>query len=269
MNESKHQVLRDMLGAYAMHAATKEETLVLDDHLASCPACQRILDQYREVLAILATSSANVPESVWNGIKEKIETQVQRENLTQTKAIPPLKLIAQKNKAYSQIGARRLSRPHLIRSLAASIFLLVIFAFSFMSYDISTLNNKVNSLQAQLQSQTAMSLAQSALASPQTKKIQLYAPNSRTKNLGVIAVAPSGEAFLVGTKMKTLSADKTYQLWGVKNNSAISLGVVGRNPRDDLFFINPEANYKEIAITVESAPGVVTSTNVPVAVAGL
>ncbi len=41
---------------------------------------------------------------------------------------------------------------------------------------------------------------------------------------------PTGQGYLVKSNLPTLSAAKTYQLWGVIKGRAISLGLLGQAP---------------------------------------
>ena len=48
--------------------------------------------------------------------------------------------------------------------------------------------------------------------------------------LAQFVVAPSGQGYLVKSNLPTLSSAQTYQLWGVINGQAISLGLLGQAP---------------------------------------
>ena len=48
--------------------------------------------------------------------------------------------------------------------------------------------------------------------------------------LAQFVVLPSGQGYLVKSNLPTLSSAKTYQLWGVINGQAISLGLLGQTP---------------------------------------
>jgi hypothetical protein len=75
-----------------------------------------------------------------------------------------------------------------------------------------------------------------------------------------------GRAYLVRDSLPPLGEDETYQLWGQKGETKVSLGVLGSSP--DQAIVAADANYDAMAITAEKKPGVVSSTN-PAVVAGL
>jgi hypothetical protein len=54
-------------------------------------------------------------------------------------------------------------------------------------------------------------------------------------------------------------------LWGVVDGRAVSLGLLGSQPHDISFTVNPAAPVKVFAITEEAAGGVVRSMHDPVA----
>ncbi|MEA3055158.1 MAG: Anti-sigma-K factor rskA, partial [Actinomycetota bacterium] len=77
-----------------------------------------------------------------------------------------------------------------------------------------------------------------------------------------VVVTPDGTAWLEATALPALADGRTYQLWGMADGDAISLGVLGRDPRTVSF---DAEGYAGLAITEERSPGVVRSENPPVA----
>ena len=80
-----------------------------------------------------------------------------------------------------------------------------------------------------------------------------------------MVVLPDGSAFLVNTGLPRLASDRTYQLWGVVKGQTVSLGLLGSQPHDVAFTVNPSAPVKVFAVTDEVAGGVVRSMHTPVA----
>ena len=66
--------------------------------------------------------------------------------------------------------------------------------------------------------------------------------------------------------LPALPADRTYQLWGVVDDQAISLGVLGTNPDITAFQVDDANRVAAYAITDEAAGGVIASQNQPVVV---
>ena len=82
----------------------------------------------------------------------------------------------------------------------------------------------------------------------------------------MLVILPDGSAFMLNTGLPRLAADRTYQLWGVVHGQTVSLGLLGSQPRDVAFSVNPSAPVRTFAVTDEVAGGVVRSTHSPVAV---
>ena len=73
-------------------------------------------------------------------------------------------------------------------------------------------------------------------------------------------VTPSGQGYLVKSNLPTLSSAQTYQLWGVINGKAISLGLLGRTPNRAAFTLAGSPTPSKLGITVEPAGGSVVPT---------
>ena len=69
----------------------------------------------------------------------------------------------------------------------------------------------------------------------------------------------NGRGYIDGAALPPLPADKTYQLWGVIDDQAISLGIFGSDPEIETF--TSESEVAVLAITIEDAPGVISDGN--------
>ena len=66
-------------------------------------------------------------------------------------------------------------------------------------------------------------------------------------------ILPDGSAFMLNTGLPRLAADRTYQLWGVVHGQTVSLGLLGSQPGDVAFSVNPSAPVRTFAVTDEVA----------------
>src|SRR3546814_1175122 len=73
------------------------------------------------------------------------------------------------------------------------------------------------------------------------------------------AIAADGSGYLMGSTLPALSEAETYQLWGIKGDLVVSLGVLGPSPGVIAFRADPTLDA--LAITEELAPGVPSSAN--------
>jgi anti-sigma-K factor RskA len=70
-------------------------------------------------------------------------------------------------------------------------------------------------------------------------------------------VDQDGHGYLLASDLPALSSDQTYQLWGVVNDTVISLGILGRSPEIESFSV--EGDLSALVITEEVAGGVAVS----------
>jgi anti-sigma-K factor RskA len=115
-------------------------------------------------------------------------------------------------------------------------------------------NNQISSLQ-----QASPASAVAALKVPGHKVVD--AESARHVELAQFVVLPSsGQGFLLKSNLPMLSSAKTYQLWGVINGQAISLGLLGRDPHGAAFTWGGSSHPSKLGITVEPAGGSVVPT---------
>jgi len=104
--------------------------------------------------------------------------------------------------------------------------------------------------------------AQAALANPQAEQVRLASADG-TAAADLVRL-PDGTGYLLPKNLVPLPAGRVYQLWAVRSDAKISLGVLGQNPEISPFrMTGPVVAY---AVTEESAGGVAASQNQPVIV---
>ena len=88
--------------------------------------------------------------------------------------------------------------------------------------------------------------------------------NPATSDLAASAVLTAdGTGYLIAESLPALAEDRTYQLWVIVDDQVISAGLLGNNP--DVVQFRAEGNVVGMAISEETAGGVVVSENDPVA----
>ncbi len=97
------------------------------------------------------------------------------------------------------------------------------------------------------------------------RKVMLMSNNGST--LGHVLLTSSGEGYVIGDTLPQLPAGRTYQLWGVKDGSVLSLGVMGRHPQAMPF--GGDEKWSQLVLTDEVSPGVAVSRASAAAVAKL
>jgi anti-sigma-K factor RskA len=114
-------------------------------------------------------------------------------------------------------------------------------------------NNQISNLQ-----HASAASAVAALRVPGHKVVDVE--SARHVELARFVVLPSGQGYLEKSNLPTLSSAKTYQLWGVINGRAISLGLLGQTPHGAAFTLAGSPGPSKIGITVEPAGGSVVPT---------
>lgn len=253
MNDlTDHDQLRSLLGAYALDATDQQETIAVEDHLRHCDECRAEIDSLREVAGLLGTDDVPPPPIVWERIAGQLGSD--------PPAAEPIMLTARR----ARPAARRLTA----LAVAAAVLLVV----GVLSLAGLALNQQHRLQQAdqkleQVQANPAMRVAADrAAAEPGARTIALR--DDSGARMASMVVTADGTGYLMPDRsLPPLDPDKTYQLWGVEGKTAVSLGVLGANP--EVSRLQVPDGVEALAITAEHAPGVVSSSNQPVALGKL
>ena len=235
MNEGRDNYdLDDLLGAYALDALDPDEARRVEDYLAVNPKAVNEVREHREVATMLAFTGMDAPEGLWSRIESELD------------APPPVPgpELAKVMSLDSAPSKRRLSSvaPWLASAAAAAVIAIVAIAVT----DRATA--PIDPLVAAFQD------AQSDRDSSQAT---LVAEGSNAEVTAVID--QDGHGYINAAALPQLPDDKTYQLWGVIEDRAISLGIFGPNPELETF--TSESEVAVLAITIEDAPGVISDGN--------
>lgn len=250
--DKEHDEIAELLGAYALDAVDDDERLAVEAHLAECPRCAAEVTDHREVAAMLAFSGAPAPEGVWTKIVSSLEESpppLDFAGLTGTATPAPSPLLPVDE--LSQRRRRRSSRPLLLAAAAAALVVgLVAGVF------IGT-NDEPGS-QGEFASASIGTVARRVLNDPNATKVVMSSPDDEDIT-ATAAVESDGSGYLLGTSLPALDARETYQLWGIRDEIVVSLGVLGHSPDVVAFHLDPST--EALAITVEAAGGVPVSSN--------
>jgi hypothetical protein len=239
-----HDNFEELIPLYAINALEEDESKEVASHLINCAECNSLLDSYRGAVAALSYSSEPPNETLWHEIQNQINAEAGVKKVHVMRPLNRVRWIA--------------------RSIAAFVVLVGILTISLLSIQVSNLDHKVAVLSEKATSGQISSAAQSALLNANAKRIALFS-NSGTQ-VGEIVILPDGTAFLFNSGLKAVSREDTYQLWAIVNNNAVSLGLLGNNPKVVAMSVDPNVKIAEFAITKEKAGGVVVSKNKPLAV---
>lgn len=233
MTELRHREIQELLGAFAIDAVDDDEAVLIGDHLRACPRCQAEVDAHRQTAAFLAFEGQDAPDTVWDRIQGGLDG---------APAEPALPMLL-----------RRPTPPRGLRVLAAAAMVMVV-ALGGLVIDQARRIDRLES------GQTIDRALAAAVRHPDAREVALTSTDGSLAASAVLL--PDGTGFLVSGALPAVAADQTYQLWGVQGPVTVSLGVLGRDPVVAPFKAAPGTEV--LALTVEVAGGVVSSTQPPV-----
>ena len=248
MGELNHADAAEFLGAYALDALDGAERAAVEAHVRDCGACQAEVAEHREVAAVLAGPGwSRAPEGLWDRIAGALE-----------ETPPPLQMPVAP--VVPLDASRRRSRP--LGMAAAAIAAAAVAVVGVMGLKIVDDGRRIDSLKEQAQSAELGRTARAALADPGARRVDLRSPDARFAAQAVLL--PDGTGYLLDSSLPELGVDRTYQLWAVVGTNRISVGVLGSDPGVAAF--KAPGQTSALAITSESAGGVVLSQNQPLVV---
>jgi hypothetical protein len=140
-----------------------------------------------------------------------------------------------------------------------------------LGVEVGRLDHRLNQVAAATGAQNLSDAAQNALLNPQSQKILLNGPGPNAPVLAEVVAGSPNTAFLFNRGLPALPAARTYQLWLTGQGRAISMGLLGANPRTVAFALGPTLGptvpSKGFAVTVEPVHGSVVPT-LPIVASG-
>ena len=273
-----HEEVAELLGAFALDAVDGQDNDAVRQHLADCHRCQAELSEFHEVAGLLANAGGDAPPQVWDRIAERVaspqvnSSHATRGNSAQGNNGSVVRLVRKQTPAKgsdSQISKGQISRgtKKTVRWAMPFATAAALVVIAVLGVQVAHLNDRVGKLDATSSSQGMSEAVQAALLDPKATRVQLTSAEGDSL-LAQIVLLPSGSAFMINGDMPGLPTSKTYQLWGRKGGTMISIGLLGNHPADVALTISPNTRFGEFAVTVEPAGGAVTPTSSPVAVSG-
>lgn len=250
-----HQQISEDLVQYALGELTSPQSGELREHLDSCPACRRELEDIHSGMAVLAMSSAA--------------------------SAPPARSRA---RLLTAIAAEPHSRPVVMRrpwwnfAPAFAAVLLAIIGL-LLWRENSTLRNRNEALRNEIQSQQQSTAKAAAvlqtLTAPDAAHFTLVAGNAKPQPQGrAIYLRDRSSLVFVASNLAPVNPGKTYELWLLPESGSapIPAGVFKPDARGNASVLLPslpnEVAAKGFAVTIENDGGSNTPT-MPIVMAGL
>lgn len=264
-----HQDIQELLGAFALDAVDSEERDVIDAHLAGCPRCRAEVEGYRETAALLAHSGERAPEGVWDRIATALDEAPPALDLTRIVPGPVVAEPAAADPAPDELSRRREAKagPRSIPLRVAAATMAVAAAITlFLGVALGRSDDgdlgRLERLVEVIEKSAVRDAALVALSDPGNERVELASADGQAS--AQVVRLPDGTGYLVPGTLADLPAGRVYQLWAVRSDAKISLGVLGGEPEVAAFrMTGPVMAY---ALTEEAAGGVAASENQPVVV---
>ncbi len=258
-----HEEANDLLATYALDAVVGDEHEQIEAHLIECPRCRADLDAYRDVAAAMGNSVEPLPAGLWESISSHLPER-------HDDVAPPMPRLVFSDGTLSElragagVGAGAGAGVRSRRSVLAVVGAFAVAAAAVaavLGIGLVRADNKVDQEQVAL-AQAAPSALVTALETPGHKVVNLS--NASQGKVAQFVMA-DGRGYLVSSKLHHLSADQTYQLWGVVNGRSISLGLLGQSPEQSTFTLAGAMQPSQLGITIEPAGGSVVPSSPMVA----
>ena len=239
-----HEQAQELLGAFALDALDPDEAEAVAGHLLACARCQAEVADFRQAASLLAFEGTEAPPDLWDKIASSLEEQP-----------PPLALarVVPLRPSWWQVAGVR-----LVVAAAVMISLLAL-GVSFRAgsgSDGGGSGSGSDDLAAEI---AAMAL------DPDTRHVRLVgAAGTGDSQLSADVLLLADHAMFARDSLPPLGEGETYQLWGLRGDSAVSLGVLGADPGPAPLTVG--ASFDALAITVERMPGAVAPSRSPLVV---
>jgi len=230
---TSHEEIKELLGAFALDALDAREINAVDVHLRECPRCRAEVADYRETASLLAFGGLEAPPGIWEKIQASLEEAPPKLELARVVPITQSR--------WTSVGAR-------LTAVAAVVISVVALGVATLRSDptVTTDNTDLTAI----------------AVDPDAVLVNLASSGGQGSAKVVLL---HGRAYLADHSLPALSDDETYQLWGQKGETFVSLGVLGSDPvRGQVAAVG---DFDAMAITAEKAPGV-DRTNQPAVAAG-
>lgn len=284
-----------LLGAYALDAVSNDERREVEALLDQSPSARAELATMQIAVDALAAEAASAPPmGTWERLLDRLSDDAADDSPVSDRApsaevifpagaLPgpvryaadsddgtPLHAVADvDDSAPASAPVDELSKRRAVRTASTGgsrgwplmVAAAAIVAVLMLGGLVVRQGTRIDNLSSEMAAGGVERSAQQALADPSSELVDLAGGDLKVNVRA--AVTEDGTGYLFAEDLPELPDDQTYQLWAARDDNVVSVGVLGNRPRVSAFQTATDA--KALAITVESAGGVVRSDHDPVA----
>ena len=243
MSASADDDLHSLAAPYALDALSAEETAEFERHLAECELCTDDVQQMRETIAVLATSTATDPPAP---MKQRVMVGI---------STLPQEVRSPSDGRVVDLSERRRDGSNVNRWLAgvAAAGVLVAGALGVSTYQA---NQRAD------EAQVAADQISAVLADPDAiiERAELAGGGTGT----FVTTQDGGPAVFTAADLPDPAPDETYQLWAIDEVGATSVGLMEPDEGRASEVIDMPAGSTAFGVTVEPSGGSDQPTTDPI-----
>jgi anti-sigma-K factor RskA len=240
MSDPRSESVQDLAAAYALGALAPEEARRFEAHLATSPAAQREVAEYREAAALLALDGAEGAPA--EGLRRRVLARIAE---SKERAVP------------APAGRSRTS-PAVWGAFAASLV-----AALGLSAGLLSTRSELAALRAELEA-TGRELAArestlNAIFEPDVQMFQLTASGDPDPGMQLFWDRRRHRAVLHGFKLRPVPEGRAYQLWFIKDGAPVPSVTFKPEPdghvKLEQVVVPQDGTVTAAAVTVEPEAG--------------
>jgi len=241
------QEIQELLDAYALGAATKQEAEAIERHVVDCVRCWEQLSEAQRAAAALALTVDIEPAPA--PLRQRVFATAER-GLSRGRARAAIR---------RGFGRRW---PAAAGALAAAAVAALVFA-AVLQVEMNDLRDENDDLAQRAANLDSLVAEQrqlmAVLTAPDSKELVMHATSPEAEAVGVYYWSrQTGKGFLVSNNLPDLGEDRVYQVWVVVDETPISAGTfeswegIGQKAMD---LATIEGRPDGIGVTIEAAGG--------------
>lgn len=255
------QRLDELLGAYALDAVSDDERREIEEYLLIDPRARAEVAAHREVATMLAWTGVAAPDGLWEQIAGKLDGTAPMPTGELAAVLSFDAASARRDSESAAAAATGRGKKSVRRSFARSVGAWAGAATAAAVIAVFV----VNIVQGRDERGTAIEVLAERARDDRDSTIATLVASDGTVG-GEAVIDQDGHGYLLAGDLPTLGRDRTYQLWGVIDGEAISLGVLGSSPEVETFTV--DGPVTQLVVTNEVAGGVISNGNPDGAFAG-